>query len=812
MSEEPPGWIGRRVARVEDARLLTGRGHFIDDHPPIGDIHAAAIVRSPHAHARIVGYDVSGALRMDGVVGVITGEDVAHFTRPFPVGVTAPVHYYCAATDKARFVGEPVAVVVARTRYLAEDAAEAVVVEYEPLPAVVDVERALEPDAPVLHESVGTNLAGHRRLVYGDPDRAFAEADVVIRERFRFPKYGSTPIETYGVIARWDQVDEAYTVWSNFMGPFIMHGLVARVLGVPENRLRFIVSTDIGGSFGIKSAMYPYIALISLAARRTGVPVKWIEDRREHLLASSSGTDRVAHREVAAKKDGTVVGMRYRWLDNVGGYIRSPEPGCSFRPTGNFVGPYRFQHLEVDASVVMTNKSLTGPNRGYACGHLYFETERMMDLLAQRLGLDPVELRRRNLIKPMQMPYRTPTGGLYDSGDYPAVLERAVEIARYAELRREQAAARAAGRLFGIGVALAVDPSVSNMGYVAIALDPQLRAKPEYLPKSGAVEAATIKVDPQGRVTAILGTAPQGQGHQTVVAQIVADELGLTPADVTVVDEMDTLTRLWSISSGTYSSRFGSVGTSAVALTARKLKAKLIDYAAHLMEVPVDQLEFRAGAVRPKSGKGASYSIKDLAGRAHWNTTSLPESMEPGLQATAVFGFGVAQPVDEQDRVNSSNTYGFIAEVMAVEVDPETAAIEILRYATVHDAGTIINPMIAEGQIYGGALHGLGGALYEELQYDEGGQLLTGTFMDYLVPTASEAPVIDIAHVVSPSPLTPLGSKGLGESSSMTVPAVIANAVSDALAPLGIGITELPMSPTRLWARIESARRAGRTS
>jgi 2-furoyl-CoA dehydrogenase large subunit len=810
MSEEPPGWIGRRVARVEDARLLTGRGRFIDDHPPLGDIHAAAIVRSPHAHARITGYDVSAALRMEGVVGVITGADVARSTRPFPVGVTAPVHYYCAATDKVRFVGEPVAVVVARSRYLAEDAADAVGVDYEPLPAVVDVERALEPDAPILHEAVGTNLAGHRRLVYGDPDRAFAEADVVIRERFRFPKYGSTPIETYGVIARWDDVDETYTVWSNFMGPFIMHGLVARVLGVPENRLRFIVSTDIGGSFGIKSAMYPYLALIALAARQTGVPVKWIEDRREHLLASSSGTDRVAHRELAATKDGTVLGMRYRWLDNVGGYIRSPEPGCSFRPTGNFVGPYRFQHLEVDASVVMTNKSLTGPNRGYACGHLYFETERMMDLLAQRLGLDPVELRRRNLIEPLQMPYRTPTGGLYDSGDYPAVLERAVEIARYAELRREQAAARAAGRLFGIGVALAVDPSVSNMGYVAIALDPQLRAKPEYLPKSGAVEAATIKVDPQGRVTAILGTTPQGQGHQTVVAQIVADELGLAPADVTVVDEMDTLTRVWSISSGTYSSRFGSVGTSAVALTARKLKAKLLDYAAHLMEVPVDQLEFRAGAVRPKHGKGASYSIKDLAGRAHWNTTSLPEGMEPGLQATGVFGFAEAQPVDEHDRVNSSNTYGFIAEVMAVEVDPETAAIKILRYATVHDAGTIINPMIAEGQIYGGALHGLGGALFEELQYDEGGQLLTGTFMDYLVPTASEAPVIDIAHVASPSPLTPLGSKGLGESSSMTVPAVIANAVSDALGPLGIGITELPMSPTRLWALIESARRADR--
>jgi 2-furoyl-CoA dehydrogenase large subunit len=798
-------WIGKSVRRVEDFRLLTGRGTYIDDHPPVSNVHHAAIVRSRHPHARILGYDIAKARAAEGVVAVITGEHVAKETKPFAVGVTTPVHYYCAATDKVRFVGEPVAVVVARNRYLAEDAAELVDVDYEPLPAVVDPEKALEPDAPVLHEKVGTNLAGHRRLVYGDPDRAFREAEIVVRERFRFPKYGSTPIETYGIIARWD-LDGVCTVWSNFMGPFIMHPLTARVLGLPENKLRFIVPPDIGGSFGIKSSIYPYIALIALAAKHAGVPVKWIEDRREHLLASSSGTDRIADREVAAKKDGTILGMRYKWLDNVGGYIRSPEPGCSFRPTGNFVGPYRFQHLEVDASVVMTNKSLTGPNRGYACGHLYFETEGMMDRLADALGLDPVEIRRRNLLRPEQFPYRTPTGGYYDSGDYPAALDKAVQIAGYEVLRREQATARAEGRWFGIGVALAVDPSVSNMGYVATALDPQFRAKPEYLPKSGAVEAAMVKIDPLGRVTAILGTTPQGQGHQTIGAQIIADELGLTPDDITVVDEMDTFTRVWSISSGTYSSRFGSVGTSAVALAARKLRAKLVDYAAHLMERPAAELEFRDGAVRPRSGKGPSYSVKDLAGRAHWNTESLPQGMEPGLQATAVFGFEVSRAVDADDRVNSSNTYGFIAEIMAVEVDRRTAAIRILKYVTVHDAGTIINPMIAEGQIYGGALHGLGGALYEELKYDDDGQFLTGTFMDYLVPTATEAPAhIDIAHVVSPSPLTPLGSKGLGESSSMTVPAVIANAVSDALRPVGVRITELPMTPSGLWEMIRIA-------
>jgi 2-furoyl-CoA dehydrogenase large subunit len=798
-------WVGRPLPRVEDGRLLTGRGRFIDDQPPVGNLHHAAIVRSSHAHGRIRGFDVSRALRVEGVVAVITGADVARDTRPFPVGVTAPVRYHCAATDKVRFVGEPVAVVVARDRYVAEDAADLVAVDIEPLPAVVDPERALAADAPVLHGAVGTNLAGYRRLVYGEPDRVFREADLVIAERFTFPKYGSTPIETYGVIAAHDPVADTYTVWANFSGPFVMHPLMARALGVPENHLRIIVPPDIGGSFGIKAALYPYMTLIALAARRAGVPVKWIEDRREHLLASSSGTDRVAYRELAAARDGTVLGMRFRWLDNVGGYIRSPEPGCSLRPLGNYVGPYRFQHLEVETSQVMTNKGLTGPNRGYACIHLYYETEGMMDRLADALGLDPVEVRRRNLIAAEELPYTTPTGGYYDSGNFPLALDTALELAGYDDLRRNQTRARAEGRYVGVGVALAVDPSVSNMGYVATALDPQFRAKPEYLDKSGATEAATVRIDPQGRVTAIIGTAPQGQGHQTVAAQVVADELGISPGEVTVVDEMDTFTRIWSISSGTYASRFGSIGVSAVALAARKLRGRLIGLAAHLMARPAGDVELRDGAARPRRGSEPSYSLRDLASRAHWDAASLPPDMDPGLTATAVFGFDGLRAVDAQDRVNSSATYGFIAEVMAVEVDRDTATIAIRKYVSVHDAGTIINPMIAEGQIRGGALHGLGGALYEELAYDDDGQLLTGSFMDYLVPTAREAPTMEIAHVRSPSPLTPLGSKGLGESSSMTVPAVVANAVSDALKPLGIRISELPITPSRLWRLMRGA-------
>ncbi len=798
--------VGQPVKRSEDPALLTGRGTFIAD-LPFNNLHHAAILRSPYAHARIVRIDVAKALEIPGVVGVITGQDVGQLTQPFSVGVQAPVKYYCAAVDKVRFVGEPVALVVATDRYVAEDALDVIEVEYDPLPAVVDPEQATATDAPLLHEEIGSNVACHRSLIYGDPDRAFAEADVVIKARFKFPKFSSTPIETYGVVASYDVSGGVLTIWANFMGPFILHSLLARALKLPENRLRIIVPPDIGGSYGIKTSVFPYMALVGLAAMKLGVPVRWLEDRREHLMASSSGTDRIVYRELAARKDGTILGMRARWFDNVGAYIRSPEPGCSFRPIGNWVGPYRFQNLEADVFVVMTNKCPTGPNRGYGCGHLYFEIERMVDMLAAKLGMDPAEVRRRNLIPPDQFPYRTPTGGLYDSGNYPAVLEKALELAKYDELRQEQAKARSEGRLFGIGLALAVDPSVSNIGYITVALDPQYRSRPSYLPKSGATEAATIKVDPLGKIVVVMGSTPQGQGHRTVIAQVVAEELGVALDDVMVVDEMDTFTRLWGVSSGSYSSRFAAVGASAAALAARKLKAKLIKYASYLTETPEEMLEFSEGRVQPRSSAGPTLTLKELAGRAHWNAADFPRELEPGLQASAVFGFPEAKSPDLYDRVNSSNTYGFIAEVMAVEVEAETGVVKILRYASVHDAGTIINPMIAEGQIYGGALHGLGGALYEELVYDEAGQFLVGSFMDYLVPTASEAPRIDIAHIVSPSPFTLLGTKGLGESSSMTVPALVANAVSDALAPLGIQITELPIKPDKLWRLIEEARR-----
>jgi 2-furoyl-CoA dehydrogenase large subunit len=801
----PAKWVGQSVRRHEDLRLLTGRGTFLDD-LKIANVHHAAILRSPYAHARIRKIDMSRALALEGVVAGLTGQEVGERTRPFSVVATAPIHYYCMAVDKARYVGEPVAAVVATSRYLAEDALELIEVEYEPLPAIVDPEKALDADAPILHENIGSNLACHRLLDYGDVDAAFDQADVVLRERLVFPRYTSMPLETFGVVSSYDPFDGALTIWSNFMGPFIMHPITARALNVPENRLRFIVPSDIGGSFGIKTSIYPYLTLVGLLSMKTNVPVKWIEDRREHLLASSIQTDRVSYREIAVKRDGTVLGFRTQIFDNIGGYLRTPEPATTFRPIGNFVGPYRVRNLRVDASIVMTNKCPTGPNRAYGCQHLYFEQERLMDKAAVALEIDPAEIRMRNFIPADAFPYTTPTGGVYDSGDYPKAFQLALDKFGYRERRQLQQNARSDGRLVGIGISTGVDPSVSNMGYLTVALDPEVRRRPDYLPKSGAMETATIKMDPLGKVTVFLCTTPQGQGHETIISQIVADEIGIVPEDVTVVDECDTAKNIWSISSGTYSSRFASVGTSAVAAGARKLRAKIDRIAAHLLGIGVDEVHLERGNFHRRGKTDRSIRLSHVAGTAHWNPRGLPEGMEVGLHVTETFSFTGAKSPDQQDRVNSSNTYGFMADICEVEVDADTGAVKILKYVSVHDAGTIINPKIVEGQIYGGALHGIAGALFEEQVYDENGQCLTATLVDYECPYSTEAPTLDIGHIETPSPLTPLGSKGAGESSSETAPACIANAVADALAPLGVNVTELPLTPRKVWELIQQAK------
>ncbi len=796
-------WVGKGMQRKEDARLLTGRGRFMDD-IRLPQMKYAAILRSPYPHAWIRGIDTSQALKVSGVRGVLTGEDVAAMSQPFPVGVPIPPKYYSCAVDKVRYVGEPVAVIVADSRYIAEDALDMIEVEYEPLPVVMDIEKAAEPDAPVLHDNIGSNIYSHRFFQYGDMQKAYEEADLVVKGKFLFPKYGSTPIETYAVIASYNPYSEELVIYNNYQGPFVNHSLVAIALGIPENKMRWIVPTDIGGGFGTKTGLYPYIALIALAAKKTGMTVKWIEDRREHLLASATGTDRVTYMEAAVKKDGTILGLKDKTMDNTGGYIRAPEPGCAYRSTGNHTGAYQIRNLDREVMVVGTNKCLTAPNRGYTCQELYFSVERLVDMVAAKLEMDPAELRLKNMIQPDQFPYTTATGGVYDAGDYPKAFQMALDKIDYKNVRKEQQKARKEGRYIGIGLATVVDPSVTNIAYVTLALSAEQRAKGH--PKSGSGESVIVKLDPLGKAHVIACTNPQGQGHETVIAQIVADELGIHPDDVTVSDVVDTHDRVYTITTGSYSSRFASVGVNAVVAATRKVKEKMKKIAAHLLEVSPDEIEARDGKFYVKGAPDKSIKTKHIAGTAHWNQAALPEGTDVGLYASSLLSMPTSQPPDQQDRVDSSNTYGFIAEAIVVEVDPETGQVQFLKWASVHDAGTILNPMLLEGQVMGSIAHALGGTLYEEWAYDEYGQCLTASFQDYLVPTAMEIPKVDIGHLETPSPLTALGSKGAGESSTMSVPVAIANAIADALAPLGVMINELPLSPNKIWHLIQEAK------
>ncbi|WP_246529019.1 xanthine dehydrogenase family protein molybdopterin-binding subunit [Oceanobacillus oncorhynchi] len=780
--------------------MVSGEGTYIDDLSPLSNIQHAAILRSPHAHAVIKKIDVEEARKTPGVIGVVDGQQVKQLTRPLPVGVSAPQAYYPIAVDKVRYVGEPVVVVVAENRYIAEDALEKIKVEYEPLQTVVQILDALSEDSIPLHEKVGSNILNERHFDYGNVDQAFEDANHIIKRKFEFPKVNATPVENYGVIANYTNSEETYTIWSNFHGPFTLHSVMKAALNVPSNQLRIITPKDIGGSYGIKSGVYPYMVLIAVVSRIVGVPVKWIEDRQEHLMASSSGTDRVTWIEAAVKNDGTILGLKMKYADNVGAYIRAPEPASLYRNHSNITGAYRIQNVRLEAIAVTTNKSPTGLIRGYGGPQHYFPLERMMQIISEELNIDVVEVVERNLIRKDEFPYLTASGGMYDSGDYHKALQLVLDSINYKSFREKQKEDWKQGKYLGIGFASIVEPSGSNMGYVTLALTPEERAKG--LPKSGAAEGATVSIDPMGGITVRISTVPTGQGHETVAAQIVADTLGVESSMVKVIAELDTSTSPWTVASGSYSSRFAPIGSSAIYLAAHKVKTKLLKIAAKQLETTVEELAMGNGKVHKELNPEVSISLKRLIGTTHWNPEVLPESLEPGLHESAFYTLPEAKAPTELDTVNGSVTYGFVFDAVKVEVDINTGEVKILDYFTVHDAGKLLNPKIANGQILGGLTHGLGAAIYENLVYDKNGQLLTGSFMDYLVPTATEIPNITIKHIETPSPLTVLGAKGLGEGNTMSAPAVIANAVTDALKPLGVTIEQLPLSPDYIWNKI----------
>ena len=517
MSADGPS-LGKALERVEDAALLMGCGRYIDDLPVAPGTGHAAILRSPHPHARLLGVDAAAALALPGVHAVVTGRDARAWSTPFIVGVRQPMEHWCIATDRVRYAGEPVAIVVAEDRYRAEDALALIDVRYEPLPAIVDPEAALEAGAPVLHEAVGSNLISERAFRYGEPEAAFAEAAHTVATTVRYPRNSCTPIECLGLIAAYDPGEGVYDVLSHFQGPMTLHPVMARALKVPGPRLRLRSVPDSGGSFGVKQAIFPLIVAMALAARKTARPVKWIEDRLEHLLAANSATNRVTRIEAAVDADGRVTALRLDQLEDCGAYLKAPEPATLYRNHGNLTGPYRIANLAVTNRVVVTNKTPTGLNRGFGGPQLYYALERLMQRVAATLDLDPLTVIRRNLVPADAMPYRAAAGAVLDSGDFPATADYGATEGALDSLRAKRDAARAEGRLYGIGFAAAVEPSISNMGYITTVLTAEERRKAG--PKDGAVSHATVAVDPLGAVTVTADSLPQGQGHRTVLAQV----------------------------------------------------------------------------------------------------------------------------------------------------------------------------------------------------------------------------------------------------------------------------------------------------
>ncbi len=793
ISDAPSG-----TERFEDAALLTGAGRFCDDLTSGPRVLTAAILRSPHGHALLGAVDASAARRLPGIHAVITGADYAEVADPLMVGVKLPIRCWPIALDRVRYVGEPVAVVLAEDRYLAEDALELIEVDYQPLDAVVDARAALDPEAPVLHPELGHNLGSDRRFSYGDAEAAFAAAAHVVDIAIRYPRNSCTPIETYGVIATWDASAGGYEITANFQGPFSIHPVIARALRVPGNRLRLATPPDSGGSFGVKQGVFPYIVLLAAAARIAGRPVRWMEDRLEHLTASVSATNRITRLRAAVADDGRISALDWDQIEDVGAYLRAPEPATLYRMHGNMCGAYDIPNLAVRNRVVMTNKTPTGLNRGFGGPQVYFALERLMQKIAHQLGLDPIEVIRRNLVPASAMPYRTASGSTYDSGDYPGTLEMALDRGGYAELRARREAARADGRLYGIGLAAVVEPSVSNMGYLSTVLTPQERAKAG--PKNGALSSATIAIDPVGGVTVHIDSVPQGQGHRTVAAHLVARVLGLEPAAIRVEATLDTARDAWSIAAGNYSSRFAAASAGAVQLAATRLRDRLARIAAAQLNARPEDLVFEAGQIRLRGNPAARLSFSRVAGTAHWSPAMLP-GVDPGvaIRETAVWTPPDLAAPDADDAINSSLCHGFIFDFCGIEIDPLTAAVRIDRYVTMHDCGTILHPGMVQGQIRGGFAHAVGAALYEEFRYDEDGNFLAGTFADYPVPTAQEIPDLTILHVETPSPVTPTGAKGVGEGNCMSTPVCLANAVADALAALhGTVNLELPITPSRL--------------
>ena len=769
---KPETLFGKKIRRREDPRLLTGTATYVDDIKMPG-MHHACVVRSPHAAARIKSLNVKPALARPGVAAVFTGADVKDL-GPIPCGASLPglrtPHHHILAQDRVYLVGHPVAVVVATDRYIAADAVDLIEVDYEVLPAVSDPEKALAPGAPAVHPQWPDNTAFTFHQEGGDITGAFAQADVVVKQRITSQRLIPTSMETRGVVADWHAGDKSLTLWSSTQIPHLLRTLLAGILGMPENHLR-VITPEVGGGFGSKLNVYAEEALMAFVAMRIGKPVKWVESRRENFLCTIHGRGHVDYFELAARRDGTMLGLRLKLIQDLGAYHQLLTPAIPTLSVLMMPGLYKFKNISADIVGVFTNCTPTDAYRGAGRPEATHGIERMVDILAAELKMDPAELRRKNFVGKDEFPFQTATGLAYDSGNYALPLDTALAEIDYPALRREQQQARASGKLMGIGL--------STYGEIcAIGPSPATPA--------GGWESATVKIEPSGKITVMTGASPHGQGEETTFAQIVADELGVDIDDVVVVHG-DTAIVQYGI--GTFGSRGTAIGGTALYYALQELKGKVKKFGAMLLEC--DDVTLAGGkCVDERTGKSVPFA---QVAAASYRAMKLPPNTQPGLVATYFW-----EP--------PNFTFPFGAHVVITDVDRETGQVSIRRYVAVDDCGKIINPLIVAGQVHGGVAQGLGQALWEQAVYDENGQLLSGELTDYALPRAHMMPWIESSHTETPSPVNPLGVKGVGEAGTIGCSPAVVNSVVDALSHLGVRHIDMPLTPEKVWKLIQGAR------
>jgi 3-oxo-Delta1-steroid hydratase/dehydrogenase large subunit len=791
-------YIGSKRRTKEDPRFVTGRGRYAADVALPGLKHVA-LVASPHASARIVSVRTEAARALPGVHYVLTGEELCAATESLPIGVDAPkVTRWALAREQVRYAGEWVAAVVAESRALAEDAAELVEIEYEPLPHVINPEQAMAQASPLVHPAHGSNVILHRHFVWGPVEEEFARAEHKLTFRAIWNRNATVPIETFAVAAQWNPATEILDIWASIQMPKYPDQ-VAKALRLPGNAVRVHYDVDVGGSYGVKRGL-KHTVLVGYLAKRLGLPVRLIEDRLENMRGGDMhGPDRIFDMNVAFDGDGTIRALKIKAVDNVGAYA-GRAPFQLGKPVSAICGPYRIEAIAYEPVSVMTNKTPQEAVRGFGQSPTNFALERTMDRVAQFLNKDRIALRQKNLIRKDEFPYTIPSGSAYDSGDYHTVLDKALAAINYPALERRRDAARQSGLLAGIGISTCLEPSGGNSAF-----EPLLNPKNE---TTTWMDSCLVRVDLSGAITGIMGTSSSGQGHETLVSTVVGEILERDPAQIRVI-HADSLNALPSNSP--VGSRMAIMLGGAAAGAARRIKDTLIAIAAHNLECAKEDLEYRDGNVSLKGVPEKAMSWDQLVEIAHRKFHQMPLDIEPGLQAKFVWevptGGGLPTP---DGRVQIYPCYAFEAHIVYVEIDPETAAPCIRQYVCGHDCGVMINPDIVHGMTYGGIAHGIGAALYEQFTYDENGQLTSGTFMDYLIPSALEVPPISIVDHCTPSPLTTFGQKGSGEAGYLGAPAAVANAVNDALAPLGVEVNTLPMSHLAIWEALGNAMRDGK--